>query len=474
MAIAPTNALMFNSSHVGYNGRVEDMTRGSVAVLDRPTVGDSPNVALSIYRASQLMPLGQRREFTRWLKLLRRRTYPIENDRAMLDIDGRHLGGLSAELLQQATGIAFAACHDCGVTRFAEELTEIGDCSGESVCARCLSRSYFNCQDCDNYASTYDRVRISNLGHICEDCWNNSSSYHRCEGCGYNYHDDDGAYRDDNWYCESCTPDEPTGSGCASRNLTFTFPALCTPQRSVQNDEIIPVTIGIGEVSGDGLQSVVNAIYRESGNVLHLPEIRNMDATWQSKEGNFPKRLAKLIAGHNIKLSDSLMAECGNIAKAHVSKIATSFISLTRNLDMDPSAYENEGSCWWGEFSYSRCELKAWNGYAVRTWTSPTADQNGRPESRAWLLPVEIDEHGRVITKPTLAPNAYLLFNAYGELEMLPFARIIAGMTGKSYKKIGFEMHAYINSGAVLIAEQSICDKLNSIYLPEIADCGCS
>lgn len=468
----------FNSSPVGYNEGMEDMSMaGNVAVIDRPTlVNDSPAVStLAMRQAAQCIPTGQRREFIQWLRLLRRRGYNLPQDSIYL-AQWMAVGtaDLTAELIHTATDVDLGECFDCNAPQFDDQLTD--NANGDTICGSCLDRRYFTCRDCEEYHLTRYRVQITHHGYICDDCHSNGD-YNSCASCSGHFPSDEGSYAENgnDWYCDGCgVPDEPSGSECESRNLTFTFPALCTPQKAIQNDEIVPVTIGSGEVSPQGLQAVRDAIYRATGHRLDLPEIRDMDAAWQSKEGNFPKRLAKLVQSHSLKLSDELMANCGNVAKAHVSKIATRYVSVTRDLNMEPDAYCNGGSCWWTDYSSSRCELKAWNGFAVRTWRNMEAGKFDEPDGRAWLLPVQIKD-GRIVTRPTatLPADGYLLFNTYGDIEQLALGRIVAGMVGKSYRKVGFDMAAYINSGAVLIAEQSVCDATEYVSLPSVRECGC-
>jgi hypothetical protein len=370
---------------------------------------------------------------------------------------------------------------------WADNLHYLNDDSEERYCQRCYDRYTVECASCN------DRERTDDMSHYgddyyCEGCFN--ESYFHCHHCGNADSFEDGVEDEETgrWYCSNCRPGDR--SRCTPHGLTFEFPALCTEAKSVKSEDQIEITTGGGEISEVGLTIIRDKIYEVTSNKklrshgVYIPELVDgtIDGTWQTKEGNFPKRVAKLLlVERQMKLTDELMAEIGNIAKAYTGKQAVHRVGFTRDLNQPREEFCNDDSCWWTDYWYSRCRLKQMHGMAVRTF-----DEDGDPISRAWLAPVKIkpmlDRYGDPISgQKVLEPvealpaDGYVLFNAYG-MEALPFARLIAQMTGKSYRKIALTIDgAYVNNNhGVLIAEQSDCAQISEWYLPTGGGrCGC-
>ena len=354
---------------------------------------------------------------------------------------------------------------------------------GEMVCGECFAY-YTECATCGRFAHRDHVIRVHDYGSICNNCYESGSpDVASCSACSYYFLTENMYYDENNdvHYCDEHAP----RSGCRPQHMEFEFPALCTPQKTIREDEIVPITVGRGDVSEEGMRLIHGMIYtKTSGKYgyggISLDEIINADLydrSWQTKEGNFPKRLAKhLLIEHSMKLNEDVMTEIGNIAKAHAAIPGTHYVSLTRDLNLSADEFINEGSCWWGSESHSRCELKAYYGFGVRTWSTPNGNQDGgHPVSRAWLVPLTVTTGGpgpKFAATHVLPADAYVLFNAY-EIDQLPYARMIAGMTGKSYRKLKmFDMSAYINAAGILIAEQSICDATDRVALPMRRECG--
>jgi hypothetical protein len=445
------------------------------------------------------LPRDRRLAFAVWLRRLVRKGYCERGDeRRIRDfiaesdcVGWQFLADLNDALRDNIFDLSM--CGDCERATFTEDGTSIDD-GDRYVCQRCLENNYFDCADCGNYSSNDNEISIEHFGSICRNCYENGE-YSQCDRCGNHFHNENTVYDDntERTYCEAHAP----RSGCKPTHLKFEFPALCLPQQSVQNDEIVEVSVAHGDVGAQGIAQIVQHIqiktsgkwgnYGVSCSEIHDDSI--MDTLWQTREGNFPKRLAKhLLIEHHLKLTDELMAEVGNIAKQHTTKPGKHYLSITRDINQDPGEFVNDGSCWWGSESNSRCTFKAMWGFGVRTWSTPGGrDDGGYPVSRAWLIGLKVKEVGDGFTlartpltrqtftpTPELPADAYVLFNPY-EIERLPYARMIAGMVGKSYKKLpSFYANMYINSGGVLIAEQSICDATTIVDLGNVSrKCSC-
>ena len=388
------------------------------------------------------------------------------------------------EIMGEREALNIAGCLHCHQPIFMEsDYTHVISEDGDIVCSECFAY-YIECTNCGRFEHRDQSINIRDYGWVCNGCYESGApDASQCQACGY-YYLTENMYYDENGDQHFCDEHAPRSS-CQPQHMEFEFPALCTPQKTIREDEIVPITVGRGDVSEEGMRLIHGMIYtKTSGKYgyggISLDEIINQDLydrSWQTKEGNFPKRLAKhLLVEHSMKLNEDVMTEIGNIAKAHAAIPGTHYISLTRNLNLPADEFINEGSCWWGSESHSRCELKAYFGFGVRTWSTPDGYRDGgHPVSRAWLVPLTVSAGGP--KEPKFAPthvlpaDAYVLFNAY-EIDQLPYARMIAGMTGKSYRKLKmFDMSAYVNAAGILVAEQSICDATDRVVLPMKREC---
>lgn len=432
-----------------------------------------------------------RTAFTHWLRMLRRKDEPSSDDARYLRT-WRRRSSLSTpdfirlfNLLMDDGALGVTTCHHCAELIFPEREHIVND-GTEVVCASCF-QYYFECDSCQTMVHRNAGVTVHEYGRVCRSCIDDDRlGASACDRCGEWYMRDNLIW-DDNaevYYCHEHAP----ASQCEPQYVTFEFPALNSPQKSITNDEILAITVGQGEVSSQGMMEIRQYIQRKTAHKttrahgIDVPELTDgdqFDNVWQNKEGNVTKRIAKhLLVERSFKLSEEVMSEIGNLAKQHAGAPGTHYISITRDLNQSAEMFVHDGSCWWGSESHSRCELKAWYGFGVRTWSTP--DQYGHPVSRAWLMPLNVSESGIAGAKPrftdthVLPADAYVLFNAYGAIEQMPYARIIASMVGKSYRRVCFEAgDMYINANGILIAEQSICDATDRVRLDARRGCHC-
>jgi hypothetical protein len=408
------------------------------------------------------------------------------------------------------------------------------------VCTVCVQERFFGCEHCGAFKHRDERQELRSV-NICKTCWVIvGPTWLICTGCGGEYrmsgareYHHYGAFWVDSpgreevsrttegalFYCTRCRA--PERSKCKPRVPEFDFPVLCLgPDEKIHSDEIKELTVGGGDVTEGGLTAIRNLVsIRTAGPVIdpttgrqqgiHLHELMtdDFDRRWQTVEGNMPKRLAKLLfVQRHMKLTEELMSEIGNLAKQYTSRPGTHRVSLTRNLNGSKSEFVNENSCWWTDYWYSRCTLKSMGGLGVRLWeTRPTFNARGTvsgskefPIGRAWMIPLELlaasnpEKYtwGRFKPDAPLPAPAYIIFNAYDgrsskdRAELFDFARIIAQMTGKSYRKVHFRApHMYLNGTAlgsdgdpkgVLIAEQSVCSEFATVEISQVPNqCSC-
>jgi hypothetical protein len=157
---------------------------------------------------------------------------------------------------------------------------------------------------------------------------------------------------------------------------------------------------------------------------------------------------------YNIKLSPEILAQVGCIARDNSGSQSSFAVEVTRDLNQDASDFYHDGSCWWTDYAESRCALKTNGGFGLRTFT----EWNG-VSGRAWVMPLRQLPHGSLgPTFDTVNPDAFMVFNGYGDLSGYAAARIMAHMTGGTYRKTDFSCEPmYINNkSGYLIAPEEI------------------
>jgi len=182
-------------------------------------------------------------------------------------------------------------------------------------------------------------------------------------------------------------------------------------------------------------------------------------AQWQARDGNYAKRLSRhAYKAHQLKLTPEVMSQVGTIARDHSTAVSVT-IEVSRELNESAGYWYHEDSCWWNSYSESRCALKTNGGFGLRSFSTgdPYADVTGR----AWVLPLRLNENGYPLpTFDTRTPDAFVVFNGYGDLSGYTPARILAHMAGWTYRKIGFECNPmYVNAGGYLIAPEDIAGR---------------
>ena len=281
-----------------------------------------------------------------------------------------------------ALGIEFAWCRDCDRPMHANDAYDI---PGERhVCDDCVA-NYSFCSHCDE--RELDEDMCSAYGGdqlVCSGCLD--YNYHHCDTCGYYVEDDD----------EDHEHDDPCH--CEAPHQLFSMPN--NGYGSFASDERITVATAKGQIDSRGMASLTDYVWNnilvplvdaghgssitfEKARDAHM-DVRAMHPEWQTKDGNFTRRLARLLyRDHAIKVPPGHLSQLGNIARQHSSEAVEYHIELTRDLNMDPSAFYHEDSCWWGSYGRSRCALKQCGGMAIRSF-----DHCGDVSGRAWIAPL--------------------------------------------------------------------------------------
>jgi hypothetical protein len=329
----------------------------------------------------------------------------------------------------------FAPCAKCSGWRYAESMTEVQ--GGALVCARCLSRHYSDCALCGEFS---DNTRGTVMGAaVCPSCAERHYTY--CGYCGGLVANDDS--------------DHCHGDTCESPAMEFSI--RNDGDAPLREDTRVRLSLPDGVLSEEGIEAIATAIYKHSFTIVDLEEARqvrmasavarNIGEKWQTKEGNFTKRLQRTAYNdYKVKLPSDLISLIGNIARDHSGGVDYE-IEVTRDLNLPPEAFAHEDSCWWGSYGSSRCLFKSNGGFGLRTFEP--SDYGDTVEGRAWVMPLKKkSKYSKYLTPTfeTMSPDAFVVFNGYGNLSGYRAARIMAHMAGWTYRKIDFTCEPmYIN-----------------------------
>lgn len=339
-------------------------------------------------------------------------------------------------------------CSDCKLPmRDDDEFTWIDD---GAVCESCLDANWTSCYDCEEYSLTSLLNTTMDDVEVCSACIH--ENYRWCDVC-------DGWYRDEyGGHEHSCE--------CASPAFSFTIPNDGNPP--LCNDEQVEISLPAGVITEEGLYAIQDYLRRESYEYTQYDDatcaglnrlrydIGTFDPNWQRKDGNFTKRLSRYAyKTFGVKIPSKILSQIGNIARDHCAG-AEYAIEVTRDLNMTAEEFGHEDSCWWGGYESSRCALKSNGGFGMRDLP------HGEVRGRAWVMPLKTKDDGDLT--PTFdAQNAaaYVVFNGYGSLSGYTATRILAHMTGMTYRKIRFTCSPmYVNnSSGYLVAPEDIAER---------------
>jgi hypothetical protein len=323
----------------------------------------------------------------------------------------------------------FSFCTDCGEPGWDDDFTG-------GVCETCWE-NYSACESCDVRYPDDNLTETLSESYICDSCRDDYFSY--CDYCDGYYPDDDAyEHRHDNG--DEC---------CESPQLAFQVRS--DGAEPLANDTRAPFTLPAGTISPDGMWSVRRYL-RDAGCYQLAGDLDAVGDQWQTKSGNFAKRLSRhAYQTHQAKLTPEIMSQVGCIARDHSRQLDIE-IEVTREFNQPASYFLHEESCYWGGYSESRCALKTNGAFGLRSFT------NGSLSGRAWVMPLRQDGRGNLRpTFDTMTPDAFVVFNGYGDLGGYAPARIMAHLAGWTYRKIGFGCDPmYINAGGYLIAPEDI------------------
>jgi hypothetical protein len=350
-----------------------------------------------------------------------------------------HLRTLVEDESQVDAVIACASCSDLLMEDDGENTRD------GAVCSDCFD-SYLPCNSCGDCVCEDEQVYTLYDTTVCDVCRDRHYSY--CEEC-------DGYYADDD-------TEHIHGNGCDCEAPRQNFYVRNDGDPPLENDTRATVTLPAGVISTEGVQTIARYL-REKAYEHDDPKMRrdlydlswNLDALgdqWQRRDGNYTKRLSRhAYKTYGLKIAPEIMSHVGCIARDHSTAVDFE-VEVTRNLNLSAEDFGHEESCWWGSYSDSRCTLKSNGGFGLRTF-----DAYGDVTGRAWVMPLRRGVRGFEPTLDTMTPDAFVVFNGYGDLSGYAATRIVAHMAGWTYRKIGFScspMYVNNDSGYLVTSEE--------------------
>ena len=311
-------------------------------------------------------------------------------------------------------------CEDCGDPIFDTFSAEGGE---RQVCRSCLDDDYTTCDDCDE--SYRDTTSVEDGDReVCESCL---GRYETCDDCDC-YYGEEHDHRD----C-CCEPPKQEfflrikdGSISQDERLTVTLPEGITSTGFYQIRDLVYSHVRSLEAPPTGWRRAVEKIRGET-----------IGAEWVTDKGTLPKRISRFLHREaGISLPATVLAEIGNVAKRD-ARSGEFHVEVTRDLNLDASEFAHGGSCWWTEYAVSRCILKTNGGFGLRSFGS-----DGWATGRSWVMPMKRQLSGPILT-PTFNtddPDAYVVFNNYGDLDEGLGPVVFAHMLGWVPRRIDFSV----------------------------------
>jgi hypothetical protein len=327
------------------------------------------------------------------------------------------------------------SCSNCTIPAWGYSLLAYGN--GRLACPACWN-AWRECSRCASRLPGFTQVLDGN--HVCLDCL--GRHYQHCADCGGYYDAGDTHHHEHG---------DDLGSCCYSPLRAFSI--RNDGDATLANNVRTTVALPGGVISAEGLEDI-RAYLDYAGRRLLSRDLPALGNQWQTPAGNFAKRLSSLAyKKFGDKLAPADLSHVGSIARDHSNPVTVT-IDVTRDLNRPPGDFYHRDSCWWSNYRESRCVLKTNGGFGLRTF-----DQWGSVSGRAWVMPLRRAGNGRLApTFETLAPDAFAVFNGYGELEGYAAPRVMAHLAGWTYRKIGFSCSSmYVNNDSgYLVAPEDL------------------
>lgn len=357
-------------------------------------------------------------------------------------------------------------CGHCGLLRNHAD-GGFTDVNGALACKICKAQYFSECGECHGFSS---RLRNVEGGvRACEIC---IQKYASCRTCNiyYNQEATEVSHRHDGSDC------------CSAPEEMMQFTMRNDGMDPVPSDTITRVTLPAGVLTNEGRAEIANYIQAQRRLTTNRDdqyawinlggELSAIGDNWQTKEGNYPKRVSRFaFKKYGLKVSAEVMSEIGNIGARHT--VAVDFdVEFSRLLDQTATEWGHGGSCWWQSYYHCRCAMKSNGGVGLRSVNGKRDGSKGKVLGRVWLYPLKKTSNKPrngdpvngwlVPTFNTETPDAFVVYNGYGNLQGYAAPRLIANMQGMTYRKVDMQLlttpkTGYINSGSgYLVAPEEI------------------
>jgi hypothetical protein len=325
-------------------------------------------------------------------------------------------------------GVEKEDCSSCGDSTPVDDMTGTSD---GDVCETCVD-DYYQCVNCEDLFTSLNSTLSDD--EACDRCLRLHWTY--CNDCDGYYPD---GYEDDHEHEDGCDCEAP-GRGFMVRN---------DGDPLLANDTPATVSLPAGVISAEGLTGIFNYLRDYARGIEDAEERLNMRALasmvsvgelgdkWQTKEGNFTKRLSRYAyKTYGLKVPAHVISGVGCIARDHSTSVDFE-VEVTRELNQSPEEFAHEDSCWWQSYYEGRCALKNNGGFGLRTFKDNHYGHR-YASGRAWVFPLKQDDQGLTPTFNTETPDAFVVFNGYGDLSGYAAPRLLSHMAGMTYRRITF------------------------------------
>jgi hypothetical protein len=236
-------------------------------------------------------------------------------------------------------------CDDCEQPHHQDELYYTNQHDAASVCEPCRDDWYY-CADCEESFRSTHTVGPGAETEVCIWCRNQNWTF--CGDCGcYRHDEDEDHFHDDD--------DEACDQDCESPAQAFRI--RNDGEEPLWNDTRTTVGLPAGVISAEGIMAIRNVLheycYRSAMNedgiynyTLSDQERRAFDRMmwkidelgerWQTKEGNYTKRLSRFAYKLGVKIPPDLISAIGNIGREH-SAGKDYHVEVTRDLNLRPA-----------------------------------------------------------------------------------------------------------------------------------------
>lgn len=364
------------------------------------------------------------------------------------------------------------------------------------VCEDCLRDNYTECYRCHEYEHDNYTSRVEGE-EWCSDCYHNHSTW--CDECDEAVAIDGAHYENHERRCD-----------CEAPNQNFSLPVYDGPMIGyvrLNAEQTYEITSGGGQVRNEGVWNINSLLTSSLGPIPHWDRrddtyaeylqasgeytatrnclwaaVEAIGPDYKNAEGGYVKRLRRMVHKKltsarkdgvkiwaDVTITDETYAKIGQIAKEYSTPLDHKVV-FTRHLNQDAEVFGHGDSCWWTDYDRARCVLKQNHGFGLLSVEENPRWGGKQTVGRVWVYPCKVaEEEGMSYgvshsVRPTADenPDAYLVFNGYGDLSERVGPQVVADMFGMKVHKDRTDFpdsDMYINADPYLIVPEDMTDK---------------